>query len=83
METLYVEKVPDEIYEALRERARAHRRSIAKEVLTILEENVTTAQEMRSRRAFMSRIQRLRSRRPRSGDPFQASEGMQREDRAR
>ena len=83
MATLYVEKVPDEIYKALRERARAHRKSIAGEVISLLEENVPTAQELRSRRAFLSRAQRLRSRRPRAGGPFPTSEEMQREDRTR
>ena len=43
MATLYVENVPDELYEALRGLARQHRKSIAAEVLTLLEENVPTA----------------------------------------
>ena len=39
MATLYVENIPDELYQALRERARQHRKSIAAEILTLLEEN--------------------------------------------
>ena len=38
MATLHVEGVPDDLYEALRARARTHRRSIAAETVSILEE---------------------------------------------
>ena len=38
MATLYVENIPDELYEALRERARQQRKSIAAEVLRLIEE---------------------------------------------
>ncbi len=83
MPTLYVEKVPDDLYEALRRRAREHRKSIAGEVLTLLEENVPTARELKSRQDFLRRIERLRARKPRSKGPFPSSEEMQREDRGR
>ncbi len=83
MATLYVENVPDELYEALRGRARQHRKSIAAEVLSLLEENVPTPREIKSRREFLRRAQHLRSQRPRSPDPFPSSERMQREDRTR
>ncbi len=83
MATLYVENVPDELYEALRGLARQHRKSIAAEVLTLLEENVPTARELRARRAFLRRLQRLRSRTPPSPGPFPSTEEMQREDRSR
>ena len=83
MATLYVENVPDELYAALRGRARQHRKSIAAEVLSLLEENVPTAQELKSRQAFLRRAQRLRSQRARSPGPFPSSEEMQREDRSR
>jgi plasmid stability protein len=48
MAKLYVENVPDDLYKALRERARARRRSIAAEVLALLEENVPTEQELKA-----------------------------------
>jgi len=83
MATLYVENIPDELYEALRGRARQHRKSIAAEVLSLLEENVPTAREIKSRQELLRRVQRLRSQRPRSAGPFPSSEEMQREDRAR
>ena len=48
MATLYVENVPDDLYEALRSQAKARRSSIAAEVLALLKENVPTAKEIRS-----------------------------------
>jgi plasmid stability protein len=83
MPTLYVEKVPDELYKALRERARQNRKSIAAEVLTLLEENVPTAKELTRRNQLLQRVRKLRDRRPTSSGPFPTSEEMQREDRLR
>ncbi len=83
MATLYVENVPDDLYEALRERARQHRKSIAAEVLSLLGENIVTANERKARQQFLRQTQRLRSRRPRSVGPFPTSEELQREDRLR
>jgi plasmid stability protein len=45
MATLYIEDIPEELYEALRRRARERRRSMAAEVLALLEENIPTAKE--------------------------------------
>jgi len=50
MATLYVENVPDEIYKALRKQARANRKSIAAEVISLLEQNVPTEEELKRRR---------------------------------
>jgi plasmid stability protein len=83
MPTLYVEKVPDELYEALRQRARQHRKSIAAEVLALLEENVPTAAELSRRKELFQRARRIRSRRSGSSGRFPAAEEMQREDRRR
>ncbi len=83
MATLYVENVPEDLYEALRGRARRHRKSIAAEVLTLLEENIPTAQELKARGEFLRQVERLRSRKSRAGGPFPTSEEMQREDRKR
>jgi len=83
MATLYVENVPDDLYEALRDRARQHRRSIAAEVLTLLAENIPTAEELKARREFFRQVQRFQSRRPDSAGPFPSTEEMQREDRLR
>ena len=83
MATLYVENVPADLYEALRKRARANRRSIAAEVITLLEEQVPTAAELQRRRNLGKRLERLRSAAPAGAGPFPASEEMVREDRER
>ena len=46
MATLYVENVPDEIYKALRKRAQANRKSIAAEVISLLEQHIPTEEEL-------------------------------------
>ena len=83
MPTLYVEKVPDELYEALRERARQNRKSMAAEVLTLLQENVPTAKELARRKRLLQGVRKLRGRRSGSSGRFPTSEEMQREDRLR
>lgn len=83
MATLYVENIPDELYEALRKRARQNRKSIAAEVLTLLEQNIPTAREMKSRRDFIRRLSRLRSLPSPSPGPFPSTEEMVGEDRSR
>ena len=83
MPTLYVENVPDDLYEALRERARASRSSISADVLAILGQNVPTAQELARRKELLARALRISARRPPSKGPFPSSEEMQREDRER
>jgi plasmid stability protein len=83
MPTLYVENVPEELYEALRERAREHRSSISIEVLSLLKQNVPTPSELARRKDFLARASRIRNRRPRASGPFPTSEEMQREDRRR
>jgi len=83
MATLYVQNVPDEIYEALRSQAQRHRKSIAAEVMSLLETHVPTTRELQSRRKFLRQAQRLRSRKPRVPGSFLSTEEMQREDRSR
>lgn len=82
MATLYVESIPDELYQALRDQARQHRKSIAAEVLSLLEENVLTAREREARQRFLRQLRRLRSRRSQSGN-IRSAEQLQREDRSR
>jgi plasmid stability protein len=82
MATLYVENVPDERYEALRNQAREHRRSIAAEVNALLEENVLTEAELRKRREFYEYAKKMRETQPPPGD-FPSTEEMIREDRDR
>ena len=83
MATLYVQNVPDNLYEALRRQAQQHRKSIAAEVVSLLELNVPTAEEMKLRRDFFQRARRLQSRNRPTAGPFPSSEEMQREDRSR
>jgi plasmid stability protein len=83
MATLYVENVPDDLYEALRARAKSRRRSIAAEVLALLEENVPTADELKARHDLFRRIIRMREKRTTRKGPFPSTEEMIREDRER
>ena len=83
MATLYVENIPDDLYEALRGRARARRRSIAAEVLTLLEESIPTAEELKARQGLLHRLERMRSKKPHSRRSFLSTEEMVRQDRAR
>ena len=83
MATLYVENIPEDLYEALRKRAKKNRKSIASEVISLLEENVATAAELKRRREFYRRLEKLRSRPSPGRGPFPSTEEMQREDRER
>jgi plasmid stability protein len=83
MATLYVENVPDEIYKALRKRARDNRKSIAAEVISLLERNIPTEEELKRRREAFEGLARLRARPPLGPGPFPSAEEMIREDRDR
>jgi plasmid stability protein len=83
MPTLYVENVPDDLYEALRSRAQENRTSISAEVLALLARNIPTQAELARRKEFIKRAAKLRSRRSTSPGPFPPAEEMQRQDRAR
>jgi plasmid stability protein len=83
MATLYVENVPDDLYEALRKRARTQRRSIAAEVLSLLEQFIPTEKELKRRREATRRLDQLRFTSSVSEKSFPSSEEMLREDRER
>ena len=83
MPTLYVENVPEDVYEALRARAQGNGKSISAEVLALLAENVPTPAELARRREVVDRICKIRSRQSGKGGPFPPAEQMLREDRAR
>jgi plasmid stability protein len=83
MPTLYVENVPKDLYQALRKRARENRTSIAAEVISLLERNVPTLEELRRRREFYDRMAEIRGREPEGSGPFSTAEEMIREDRDR
>ena len=83
MATLYVQNVPDELYEALRRQAQQHRKSIAAEVVSFLELNVPAPEELKLRRDFLRQGRQLQLRKGSAAGPFPSSEEMQPEDRSR
>jgi len=83
MRTLYVENMPDDLYTALRKRAKENHRSLAAEVITVLAEIVPTEKELARRRAIGRKLARLRAQPSPGPGPFPSTEEMQREDRAR
>lgn len=82
MSVLYVENVPEEVYSALKNRARENRKSIAAEVITLLEENIPTEGELAKRKAFAARVGQLRAAGSSAGG-FPTVEEMLRDDRNR
>ena len=83
MPTLYVENIPQDLYEALRGRARSRRRSIAAEVLALLEATVPTEKELKARQRFFRRVRQMQSRKPSNREILPSTEEMLREDRGR
>ena len=83
MATLYVENVPDSLYESLRTHARKQRKSIAAEVLTLLEERFPSEQELKRRRKVLRQLDHARATPPLGAGLYPTTERMQREDRER
>lgn len=82
MPTLYVENVPEALYEALRARAKEQRKSISAEVLTLLSENIPTREEIARRLQILDRAAVLRNHISAVANHV-STEEMQREDRNR
>lgn len=83
MATPYVENVPDDLYKALRKRAKENRKSIAAEVLALLVENVPTELELKRRRKVFEDLRKLWGATPPTPAPFPSTEQRVREDRER
>ena len=83
MATLYVENVPEDVYKALRKRAKANGKSIAAEVISLLERHIPTEEELKRRRKAFEGLARLRAMEPLSPGQFPSAEEMIREDRER
>ena len=83
MATLYVENVPDDLYAALRKRAKQNRSSIAGEVISILEFSVPTPTQLKRRQKFLDYVLRLKEQSPAPNGPFPSTVEMIREDRER
>jgi plasmid stability protein len=83
MATLYVENVPDDVYKALRKRARENRKSMAAEVIALLKQFIPTEEELKRRRRAFDELTKLRAMPPLTPGPFPSAEEMIREDRER
>ena len=83
MATLYVENIPDDLYKALRKRAKANHKSIAAEVISLLEYWVPTETELKRRKKAFDDLAKLRAQAPLGPGPFPSAEEMIREDRER
>ena len=59
MATLYVENIPNDLYQALREQAKRNRISIAAEVTSLLKENVVTAKQCKARQLWVKKLGKL------------------------
>jgi plasmid stability protein len=83
MATLYVENVPDDLYDALRKQAKKDRQSISAEVIALLAQFVPTEAELKRRQRMLRQMRQLRRQHPLTPGPFPATEAMIREDRER
>lgn len=83
MATVYVENVAEEVYTAIRERAKRNRRSIAAEISEVLAREFPGARELSRRRAAFRRALELQAETPAAAGPFPSAEEMIRELRAR
>jgi plasmid stability protein len=83
MATLYVENVPDDVYKALRKRARQNGTSMAAAVIGLLKQFVPTDAELKRRRKVFDELAKLRAQPPLTPGPFPSAEEIIREDRER
>ncbi len=83
MATLYVENIPDDLYAALRKQAKLRRKSIAQEVISLLEAHVSTPRSWSAGENCCKRALRMSARRAPGSGPFPSAEAMLREDRTR
>jgi plasmid stability protein len=83
MATLYVENIPDDLYEGLRRRAKQNQKSIAGEVMTLLKLHIPTEEVRKRRSKAIKELARIRNIPPLSPGPFPSAEELIREDRER
>jgi plasmid stability protein len=81
MATLHLKDIPDDLYSALRKRAKLRRKSIAQEVISLLQAHVPTPQEVERRRQLLRKALRVSARPIRASGP--SAEAMLRRDRSR
>jgi len=83
MPALYVQNVPDDLYKALKQRARERHTSMAAEIIEILSAMVPTEEAMERRWAAHRRLSELQKQPSPGPGPFPTAEEMIREDRQR
>lgn len=83
MSTLYVESVPEDVYDALRNQAKEHKSSIAAEVVQLLTKFIPTEAELSQRRQLLNLSRALTGAAPETEGTFASAEEMIREDRSR
>ena len=81
MRTIKIKDVPDNLYEALRAHACERKHSVSAEVLSLLEENIPTEEELRKRRDFYRKVLRMQKRKQPSCRVFPSAENMAGKDR--
>jgi plasmid stability protein len=78
---LHIENFPKDLYEAIRKRAKSERRSVAAEIIALLERMYPTERELKRRREWVEKLRKLNTTiRPLSADGPSSTE-MIREDR--
>jgi plasmid stability protein len=83
MATLYVENVPNDVYKAIKKRAKKNGTSMAAEVIAALKRWAPTDVELKRRKELYERMKELSSKPPLTPGPFPSAEEMIREDRER
>jgi plasmid stability protein len=83
MPSLYVENVPEDLYQGLKERAQLDQRSMAAEVISLLKLHIPTKEVTRRRRKAIEGLARLRNMKPLTEGRFPSAEELIREDRER
>lgn len=80
MPNLLIRNMPEEVYEIIKQRAKADRRSMPAEVIHLLTENITLEKNrQRHRQAMASIMERAQQKHPTGADSLE----MLREDRER
>lgn len=83
MATLHLENIPDDLLEAIEDRAAKNKTSINTEVLEELRLSFPTKTDLAIRQERMKRFLALQKVRPPGEGPFPSAEDMIREDRER
>jgi plasmid stability protein len=83
MATLHIENVPEELIEAIEERAKRNHTTIGDEVLHRLHLSFPSKSDLAKRQERMKRFLALQKSKPASEGPFPSAEQMIREDRDR